>query len=156
MKLSIKDFSSKCDQIRRKLPIWSHLLKKSLMENFIFCAVTSRPPLRIKKWNHFNQFRWTSTRLITIEENKAGYISTISEGFNKVINNPIICKFFKDFTYHRKKINTVVVFSSGLFPNILNYGDYQWHLPTIWKTRLRQTHIEEFSWHVRKFRLTIL
>ena len=30
---------SKGDQIRRKLPIWGHLLKKSLMENFIFCAV---------------------------------------------------------------------------------------------------------------------
>ena len=39
MKSSIKDFSSKCDQIRRKLRIWSHLLKKFLMENFIFCAV---------------------------------------------------------------------------------------------------------------------
>ena len=39
MKFSIKDFFSKCDQIRRKLRIWSHLLKKSLMENFIFCAV---------------------------------------------------------------------------------------------------------------------
>ena len=39
MKFSIKDFFSKCDQIRRKLRIWSHLLKKSLMENFILCAV---------------------------------------------------------------------------------------------------------------------
>ena len=39
MKFSIKDYFSKCDQIRRKLWIWSHLLKKSLMENFIFCAV---------------------------------------------------------------------------------------------------------------------
>ena len=39
MKFSIKDFFSKCDQIRRKLRICSHLLKKSLMENFIFCAV---------------------------------------------------------------------------------------------------------------------
>ena len=37
---SIKDFFSKCDQIHRKLRIWSHLLKKSLMENFIFlCCV---------------------------------------------------------------------------------------------------------------------
>ena len=34
-----KDFFSKCDQIRWKLRIWSHLRKKSLMENFIFCAV---------------------------------------------------------------------------------------------------------------------
>ena len=39
MKFSIKDFCSKCDQIRSFLRIWSHLLKKSLMENFIFCAV---------------------------------------------------------------------------------------------------------------------
>ena len=36
MKLSIKDFFSKGDQIGRKLRIWSHLLKKSLMKNFIF------------------------------------------------------------------------------------------------------------------------
>ena len=39
VKSFIKDFFSKWDQIRRKLPIWSHLLKISLMENFIFCAV---------------------------------------------------------------------------------------------------------------------
>ena len=36
---SIKDFFSKCNHIRRKLLIRSHLLKKSLMKNFIFCAV---------------------------------------------------------------------------------------------------------------------
>ena len=35
----IRNFFSKCDQIRRKLWIWSHLLKKSVMENLIFCAV---------------------------------------------------------------------------------------------------------------------
>ena len=39
MKLSIKDFFGKCHQIRSFLRILSHLLKKSLMENFIFCAV---------------------------------------------------------------------------------------------------------------------
>ena len=39
MKFSIKDFFSKCDQIRKKLRIWSHLLKKSIKENFIFCAL---------------------------------------------------------------------------------------------------------------------
>ena len=39
MKFSIKDFSSKYDQIRSLLRIWSHLLKKFLMENLIFCAV---------------------------------------------------------------------------------------------------------------------
>ena len=40
MKLSIKDFFPKCDQIRSFLWIRSHLLKKCLMENFIFCEVT--------------------------------------------------------------------------------------------------------------------
>ena len=44
MKFSIKNFFSKCDQIRRKLRIWSHLQKKSLIENFIFCPV-------LLKWN---------------------------------------------------------------------------------------------------------
>ena len=39
IKFSIKDFFSTCDQLRSFLRIWSHLLKKSLMENFIFCAV---------------------------------------------------------------------------------------------------------------------
>ena len=46
MNFSIKDFFSKFNQILskfnqilRKLMIWSHLLKKSLMENFIFCVV---------------------------------------------------------------------------------------------------------------------
>ena len=39
MKFFIKDFFIKCDQIRRTLRIWSHLRKKSLMENFVFCAV---------------------------------------------------------------------------------------------------------------------
>ena len=31
MKFSIKDFLSKCDQIHRKLRIWSQLLKKPLV-----------------------------------------------------------------------------------------------------------------------------
>ena len=34
VKLSIKDFFSKCDQIRISLRIWSHLLKQSFIENF--------------------------------------------------------------------------------------------------------------------------
>ena len=43
MKFSIKDFFSKYDQICRKSR--SHLLKKSLMENVIFCAV-----LMLQRW----------------------------------------------------------------------------------------------------------
>ena len=67
MEFSIKDFFSKCDQIRRKLRIWSHLLKKSLMENFIFCAVfeiqhikKSDSQLKVLAYSHnfTTRFNW--------------------------------------------------------------------------------------------------
>ena len=38
MKFSVKDFFSKYDQIRKKLRIWSHLLKNSLLETFLFLS----------------------------------------------------------------------------------------------------------------------
>ena len=38
----MKDFFSKCDQIRRKVRTWPHLLNKSLMKNFTFCAVMNK------------------------------------------------------------------------------------------------------------------
>ena len=38
MKLSMKDYFSKYDQISRKLRIWSHLLMKSIIKNFVFCV----------------------------------------------------------------------------------------------------------------------
>ena len=68
MKFSIKDFFSKRDQIPSFLQIWSHLLKKSLMENFIFCAVVSiSQEVIILLWNYFitlvnthlNHANWT-------------------------------------------------------------------------------------------------
>ena len=39
-KFSVQNFLGKCDQIGKNLQIWSHLMKKSVMENFIFWAVT--------------------------------------------------------------------------------------------------------------------
>ena len=45
-KFFIMDFFSKCDQIRRKLRI-GHLLKKSVMENFIFWVVSSQKWIKI-------------------------------------------------------------------------------------------------------------
>ena len=39
MTFSIKDFLTKCDQIRRFLRVWSHLLSKSLMKSLLFCVV---------------------------------------------------------------------------------------------------------------------
>ena len=55
-KFSIKDFFSKCDQIHSFLRIGSHLLKKFLMEHFIFlCSVWSYeiPSVRLSVKVHF-------------------------------------------------------------------------------------------------------
>ena len=48
IKFSIKDLSSKCEQIRNFRRIWSHLVEKSLMENFIFCAAVVRVKINIE------------------------------------------------------------------------------------------------------------
>ena len=47
----MKGFFSRCDQIRRKLRNWSHLLKKSLLENIIFCAVYFRSVANATNWD---------------------------------------------------------------------------------------------------------
>ena len=41
IKFSSKNLFSKCDQIPSFLQIWSHLLRNSFMENFIFSAMSS-------------------------------------------------------------------------------------------------------------------
>ena len=59
MKIFIKDFFSKSDQIRWKQQIWSHLLKKSLVERFIFlqCQQHFLSPLEVfsKKLLRFSE-----------------------------------------------------------------------------------------------------
>ena len=75
MKFSLKDFFSKCDELRRKLRIWSQLLKKSLMENFIFCAV-----LRII----------ISRKLRECHGQSISGLSKLSSKLNYVINNIFI------------------------------------------------------------------
>ena len=55
MKFFIKGFFSKCDQIRSFLRMWSHLLKKSLMGNFISvqCKFLNWYVYLIRgEWNH--------------------------------------------------------------------------------------------------------
>ena len=58
MKFSITNFFGKCDQIRRKLRIWSHLLKNPIMENFIFSVLQSTSTqitfyINYTVWNQF-------------------------------------------------------------------------------------------------------
>ena len=45
--------------------------------------LTSRPYSRMRKWNKLSEFRWTSTKIKSIEKTKAGYVSKISQGFKR-------------------------------------------------------------------------
>ena len=51
-------FFSKWDQIRKNLRIWSLLLKKSLMENFIFCAVFDFLKFNNNQTEYFAFYSW--------------------------------------------------------------------------------------------------
>ena len=82
MKLSIKDFFSKCDQICRKLRIWSRLLTKSLMENFIFrCSVLicfifyNQKATPFGKVTRFVLFKWMLLCFIFIKNRKYTFTS---------------------------------------------------------------------------------
>ena len=68
MKFSLKDFFSKCDQIRKKLLIWSHLLKKCSVENLIF-------------------LQWNITIVINdvIENRKIDSMQLLISGNNKIL-----------------------------------------------------------------------
>ena len=78
VKFSIDDFSSKCDQIRRELWIWLHLLEKFLMENYIFCIVQGdiipiteddgESPKKRRPWNSEEEKESTMTlKMISFE-----------------------------------------------------------------------------------------
>ena len=62
MKFYIKHFANKCDQIRSFLRIWSHLLEKSTMENFIFlCSELTNTRLTQKHESAWGTFKCQRT-----------------------------------------------------------------------------------------------
>ena len=65
--------------------------------------------------------------------------------FLKVINRLIIYKFSKDFTNHRNKTNSTLVFSCRALPKYLNTDE---NFQQSGKTRFLQTHIGEFSLYI--------
>ena len=76
MKFSIKDFFSKRDQIRSFLRIWSHLRKKYLMENFIFCVVIAATLSILDVYGGFRYvfvFNKTS-RYLSLQNQSAGAV----------------------------------------------------------------------------------
>ena len=59
MKFSIRDFFRKCEQIRSFMWVWSYLLKKFFMKNFIFSAVTE---LKNVQKLFFEKVKWSNEK----------------------------------------------------------------------------------------------
>ena len=53
-----------------------------------FIRITSRPPRRIRKWNQFSEFRWTHTKLKSIEKIWAGYPFNTTFLYQNLMGNP--------------------------------------------------------------------
>ena len=89
MKFPINDFFSKCDEICSFLRIWSHLRKKSLMENFIFCAVMTSVlvTLRWLKRDWISNFKkvYLKRRLAVLITAAVGLIEVWHTFFNLVL-----------------------------------------------------------------------
>ena len=87
-KFSFEDFFGKCDQIRRKVQIWSNLLKKSLMGTFSFFAVSELPVTCLDFYPQLNQHfsQVNSTHIFVLNWNylrvRVGYKHFVAPSIN--------------------------------------------------------------------------
>ena len=91
MKLFIQDFFSKCDKIRRKLRMQLHLLKKSLIENFIFCS------LRVFNFAKFNKI--CASRCFVKQQEKPFCHTPLFMKYCVIVRNIIFKKELRDIRF---------------------------------------------------------
>ena len=108
---SIKDFFSKRDQIRWKLQIWSHLLRKNLMENIIFGAVMDpRQRRKIMKTFICSQFRYYPLIWMFYSKKISNTVKSLHKLFLKVISRDYK-QLFRDakssFKYSSEKLANI-------------------------------------------------
>ena len=99
MTFSFKGFFIKCNQIRRKLRIWSYLLKKSLKENSIFCALQVPNLSQITHQNHIYFYRIIQDESRSLPDTFFLWNWKINFSFNKLSFKP-----YSQILAARKKI----------------------------------------------------
>ena len=83
MKFFIKDFFSKCDQISSFLRIWSHLMKRSLIKNFIFCAMKVLMSITYLLYKFPTNFLHFSIFILSGENGKSLWFSRNFFGYSR-------------------------------------------------------------------------
>ena len=130
LKFSIKNFFSKCDKIDRKLRIWSHLLKKSLMKNFIFLHSPSENGI-FHIWLHasVDQKNFPDFNIYNLATH-SGFWTFSPSPWNKLKDNNFGKTFIERALRHifeTKALPYYVKASIFLFTYILS--DLKWYFP---------------------------
>ena len=136
---------------KAKYLIWNSIrlkfVKKTMMLNLVknheyikcYSSSSPRPPKSPKTLSDTIVKR----SAVDQEDRKPYWISEKSSYFSRWSTIALFTSFAK--TNHRKKTKRAVIFR--LFQNIFKYRDHRWNLPTIWKTRLLQTLL--LNWTVQ-------
>ena len=129
MKFPTEDFFSKCDQIRRKLRVCSCLIKNSLMENFIFCAVIIYYSETIRK----GQYSTCSEKTVT-EQKLQLSITDILQIWSHLLKKPLMKNFiflcsvwrirFQSVLFHILLLYSLLVMKCLVFLKIY-YGEHK-------------------------------
>ena len=106
MKFSIKDFFSKRDQIRSFLRIWSYLLKKSLIENFMLFAVNVQLFWQIRKPKSII-FHTMAQRNIYVHK-------CVLHSFNKFSSGTCVLHSFNNFSSCTTLFQQIISSSSSI------------------------------------------
>ena len=130
IKFSIKGFFSKCDQIRSFLQILSHLLEKSLMENFNFCAeILLSVPLDVclnSLWNNRESYQ----KILILVRDAA--------------RQSLPCNITKKWILHLSPLRICKKVHSSRFPSNFFQELYQWKFH--WEQRVFDK--EPYMWWI--------
>ena len=112
MKFSIKELFSKY-KIRRKLWIWSLLLKKYFMENFIFCAMNS-----LKCVTPNSHFNTGALQRCFQEKLFSKYTASLNgeHPCQNVITIKLLCNFIEIAVWHEYSPVNLLYILRTLFP----------------------------------------
>ena len=81
----LQDFSSKCDQIHNLLRVWSHLLKKSIIENFILLQWSGFKNISITAFSRLKVLNCgTLVKKICSRQNKPFQMQPLEVLFKKI------------------------------------------------------------------------
>ena len=150
MKFFIKGFFSKCDQISSFLRIWSHLMKRSLIKNFIFCAMKVLMSITYLLYKFPTNFLHFSIFILS----------------GKMVNHCDFHVIFSDIQDQLQKIGYITIFATIVYKTfmkcrcILTHSkpstrNLFWHCPSVQVTYIPMHRIWWFFFWIIIFHVSV-